>query len=91
MGGNVAVPGRENPAMVAQIRKVCWEAAVDQSTELEEIDRAVDRNIRDKDRAARIKAVLHQQYDLTRPMSTRPAEREEVRDEVEEFWDNVPI
>lgn len=55
---------------------------------LDEIDRAVDRTILDKARAARIKKALHQQFDLTRP--DRRDEAAEA-DDSEEFWDNVPL
>ena len=58
---------------------------------LDEIDRAVDRTIEDRDRAARLKEVLHQQYDLTRPDERKAEAYSGFSDELEEFWDNVPV
>lgn len=55
---------------------------------LDEIDRAVDRAILDRARAAKIKQALHQQFDLTRPERRDTAAE---ADEAEEFWDNVPL
>lgn len=62
------------------------------SSALDEIGRTVDRTIKDKDRAARIKAALHQQYDLTRPEKRRKVAQYSAHvDDVEELWDNVPV
>ena len=59
---------------------------------MDEIDRAVDRTITDRDRAARLKAALHQQYDLTRPDKPRKASQYfEYSDDAEDLWDNVPV
>ena len=62
------------------------------SSELQKIDQVIDQTVIDKDRAARLKAVLHQQYD-----AVKPSKRLETKaysgfsDELEEFWDNVPV
>ncbi len=61
-------------------------------SELDEIERAVDRSILDKARAARIKKALHVQFDLTRPEAPDEDEkRAEASEDAEEFWDNVPL
>lgn len=59
---------------------------------LREIDRVVDRMIEDKDRAAKLKSALHQQYDLTRPgKSDNVKAISGYSDDAEEIWDNVPV
>ncbi len=59
---------------------------------LDEIERAIDRAITDKDRAARIKTALHQEYELTRPGNRSTARAApEANEDAEEFWDNVPL
>lgn len=59
---------------------------------LREIDRVVDQMIEDKGRAAKLKSVLHQQYDLTRPdKSGKVKTISGFSDDAEDFWDNVPI
>ncbi len=59
---------------------------------LNEIDRVVDQTIKDKSRAAKLKKALHQQYDLTRPGKSRKVDATwSGSDDVEEFWDNVPV
>lgn len=64
---------------------------MDHSSELEELDRAVDLNIKDKSRAARLKEVLHRQYDLPRIGRERGAAEYSGYDEAEDLWDNVPV
>jgi len=68
-----------------------WEAAMTHPSALDEIDRVVDRTIEDRDRAARLKAALHQQYDLTRPGKRKSEVYSGFSDDAEEFWDNVPV
>ncbi len=59
---------------------------------LREIERVVDRTIADKERAAKLKMVLHEQYERTRPGNRAKTKVfSEPSDDIEAFWDNVPL
>lgn len=60
------------------------------SEQLAEIDRLIEQVAKDPSRAERVKSALRRDLELAPPRAATPRRRRATQD-LEDFWDNLPV